>query len=107
MDNDFVDMSGMSMYYQRDKIEVVAPCDYDIVVDLEEKVKELTGLINRLGSDLYDMDIQKDLLIAENNHLRGLMRECGELLEEYEHTFQSNHAAKAKVILECIGLAKV
>lgn len=42
----------------------------------EEKLKELKGVIQRLGNDLDQLELKKDLLIIENNKLRGLLKEC-------------------------------
>lgn len=39
----------------------------------EEKIEELKGVIQRLGSDLDQLELKKDLLIVENNKLRGLL----------------------------------
>ena len=42
----------------------------------EEKIADLKRIIANLGSDIDELSLQKDLLIVENNKLRGLLREC-------------------------------
>ena len=42
----------------------------------EEKIADLKRIIANLGSDIDELSPQKDLLIVENNKLRGLLREC-------------------------------
>lgn len=45
----------------------------------KEQIFELKGLVQRLGNNVEDLTLQKDLLIVENNNLRGLLIECREL----------------------------
>lgn len=40
------------------------------------KIFGLKGLVQRLGNNVEDLTLQKDLLIVENNKLRGLMKGC-------------------------------
>ena len=42
----------------------------------KEQIFEFKGLVQRLGNNVEDLTLQKDLLIVENNKLRGLLREC-------------------------------
>lgn len=44
------------------------------------KIFELKGLVQRLGDNVEDLTLQKDLLIVENNKLRGLLKECARLI---------------------------
>lgn len=46
------------------------------------KIFELKGLVQRLGNNVEDLTLQKDLLIVENNKLRGLLKECRTLCKE-------------------------
>lgn len=43
---------------------------------LEEEIKEKEELIQSIGSYIEELDIKKSVLIAENNKLRGLLKEC-------------------------------
>lgn len=51
------------------------------VSDQQEKIKLLKGTLERLGDDLDTLDIQKNLLIAENNNLKWLLEKCKDWLE--------------------------
>ena len=47
------------------------------------KIFELKGLVQRLGNNVEDLTLQKDLLVVENNKLRGLLKECGRRIEDF------------------------
>lgn len=49
----------------------------------KEQIFELKGLVQRLGNDLDQLELKKDLLIVENNKLRGLLIECGRRIEDF------------------------
>ncbi len=42
----------------------------------EGEIADLKRIIANLGNDIDELSLQKDLLIIENNKLRGLLREC-------------------------------
>ena len=49
----------------------------------KEQIFELKGLVQRLRNNVEDLTLQKDLLIVENNKLRGLLKECRRAFETY------------------------
>lgn len=51
----------------------------------EEKIEELKGIIANLGNDISGLSIQKDLLIVENNNLRGLLKDCAAAIKSLCH----------------------
>lgn len=56
--------------------------NYEAIKIYRQKMKifELKGLVQRLGDNVEDLTLQKDLLIVENNKLRGLLKECKDQL---------------------------
>lgn len=53
----------------------------------EGEIADLKRIIANLGNDIDELSLQKDLLIIENNKLRGLLRECKRLINEYSTYF--------------------
>ena len=53
------------------------------IKNLIEENSELKVLIQRLGTNVEDLTLQKDLLIVENNKLRGLLKKCCIAFETY------------------------
>ena len=51
-------------------------------VELENENKRLRELINRLGSNIDELDIKNKVLLAEVNSLRGLLKDVKEFIEE-------------------------
>lgn len=48
----------------------------------EEKIADLKRIIANLGSDIDELSLKKDLLIVENNKLRGLLKDIKLFFEE-------------------------
>lgn len=46
------------------------------LAELKEKIKKREELIQCLGSNIDELDVKKSVLIIENNKLRGLLKEC-------------------------------
>lgn len=62
--------------------EVIAQVpNYEDLQALKEENARQKELIQRLGSDIEGLDIKKMLLIVEVNNLKGLLKECKELIK--------------------------
>lgn len=67
-----------------DDVQILAPVPtYDEykamqaeLAELKEKIKKREELIQCLGSNIDELDVKKSVLIIENNKLRGLLKEC-------------------------------
>ena len=46
------------------------------LAELKEKIKKREELIQCLRSNIDELDVKKSVLIVENNKLRGLLKEC-------------------------------
>ena len=85
IDGDFDDYNGNYYWpcFSKGKLKVLAPCNYDEykamqaeLAELKEKIKKREELIQCLRSNIDELDVKKSVLIVENNKLRGLLKEC-------------------------------
>lgn len=74
--------------------------------DQQEKIKLLKGTLERLGDDLDSLDIKKNLLIVENNSLKGLLIKCRNWLKPLNNFMTDKELIKEiKSLLDDVGVA--
>lgn len=73
--------------------------------DQQEKIKLLKGTLERVGDDLDTLDIQKNILIVENNRLKGLLIKCRNWLKPLSNFVTDKELIKEiKSLLDDVGV---
>nr|DAR21282.1 MAG TPA: hypothetical protein [Caudoviricetes sp.] len=97
-------------------IQVIAPVPtYDEykamqaeLAELKEKIKKREELIQCLGSNIDELDVKKSVLIIENNKLRGLLKECKNIVAHdcwQEAQFPDGQVVQKQDLLTSINAA--
>lgn len=67
--------------YTFDVVEVLSPCDYDLFVELTEKVKELEKEVAKGDEIIGKLLNEGHAAIEKNKQFSSLLKECAEYIE--------------------------
>lgn len=89
LSNGRVDVAKLSKFnrfyaisYTFDVVEVLSPCDYDLFVELTEKVKELEKEVAKGDEIIGKLLNEGHAAIEKNKQFSGLLKECRTLCKE-------------------------
>lgn len=88
LSNGRVDVAKLSKFnrfyaisYTFDVVEVLSPCDYDLFVELTEKVKELEKEVAKGDEIIGKLLNEGHAAIEKNKQFSSLLKECAEYIE--------------------------
>lgn len=80
--------------------EVLIPCDYGYISELESKNKHLLALQANQDDEIERLRDENEKLGLDNNQLRLLLKDSIYILNEYKHCFDVKHHNIAANIID-------